>query len=266
MSNSQPSRIVHALARAHRVLVRGLLLALVVFPALVWLSAAPASGGAGAVLRAAARPGEIPLGEWSGEGVLFYDVEADAGSPVAEAARELVHDLTGMPTDEVPVQIGNGGSEHAGGPEERDKDGKPLRRTLQREYRTSLEIWPEETEGRDLIWIAIRSRRGPLPDLDNETRLLIALEPARRPERGAGLYRVVAFAYNAAAGARPELQDMTAATGCTCITRDDVTTLQIRYMDNYVDTFRFEGDRVEKSGVFGAKTGLIHWVEELEER
>lgn len=266
MSRYTLSRIVDSLVRFHRLTVSGLILTLLAVPALLRLGVAPASGASGAALRAAARPGEVPLGEWSGDGILVYDLEAGAGSPVEEAARELVHDLTGMPTDEVPVQFGDDDSDAAGDRERRDKDGKPLRRTLQREYRTSLEIWPEETDGRKLIWIAIRSRRGPLPDLDNETRLLVALEPARPPERGAGLYRVVAFAYNPTAGAKPELQDMNAATGCTCITRDDVTVLQIRYMDNFVDTFRFEGDRVEKSGVFGAKTGLIHWVEELEER
>lgn len=201
-----------------------------------------------------ARPGEIPFGTWAGEGTFVYDIEEGAESIVETATRELVHDLTGLPLDEVPV-------------EKPGNDGRPTERhTVERRYRTELAIEPLEVDDRELVLMTIRSRRGPLPDLDKETRLLVALEKSKRASSMVSLYRVASFAFNPPDGAGPDLQDLGAAAACTCITRDDVSILQIRYMDNFVDTFRFDGDRVEKTGVFGSKSGLIHWVEQLRER
>jgi len=125
--------------------------------------------------------------------------------------------------------------------------------------------------GREIIEMEIRSQRGALPDLGEETHLKVALLKAKRVSDATVLYRLVGMASNFDPGPDDELSlsfdDDAPPFGASCITRDGATVLQIHYMDNFVDTIRFQGDRVEKCGVyFDADEGLIHWCEYLRRR
>jgi len=175
--------------------------------------------------------GEIPLGQWSGEGVFVYE-EWEPGE---------------------------------------EQGGAPGRHSIHRSYPTSLSIRPGVLEEREIIELEIRSQRGALPDLGEETHLKVALLKAKRVSDATVLYRLVGMASNFDPGPDDELllsfDDDAPPFGASCITTDGATVLQIHYMDNFVDTIRFQGDRVEKCGVyFDADAGLIHWCEHQRRR
>jgi hypothetical protein len=172
--------------------------------------------------------GEIPLGQWSGEGVFVYE------------------------------EWGPGG----------EQGGTPGRHSIHRSYPTSLSIRPGVLEGSEIIEMEIRSLRGALPDLGDETHLKVALVKARRVSDSTVLYRPVGLASNFEPGSGDELSlsfdDESPPFGASCITIDGATVLQIHYMDKFADTIRFQGDRVEKCGVYyDADQGLVHWCEHL---
>ena len=50
------------------------------------------------------------------------------------------------------------------------------------------------------------------------------------------------------------------------MTTDGTTVLQIRYAENFVDTLRFRGRYVDKTGIVFGNTGLTHWLEWLQQR
>ena len=139
-------------------------------------------------------------------------------------------------------------------------------RTVHRRYKTSLSVWSEEWDQRDVIVIEIRSRRGKLAELGDESHLLLAFEEARRLSRATVLYRMIAFSFNPDPGAELNVDENASPVTASCTTSDDVTVLQIHYMDNFTDTLRFEGKRVEKVGMYHTRTGLVHWHEELKQR
>ena len=175
--------------------------------------------------------GEIPLGQWSGEGVFVYEEWKSGG----------------------------------------EQGSAPGRHSIHRSYPASLSIRPGVLEGREIIEMEIRSQRGALPDLGDETHLRIALVKAKRVSDSTVLYRPVGMASNFDPGPDDELSlsfdDDSPPFGASCITMNGATVLQIHYMDNFVDTIRFQGDRVEKCGVyFDADEGLIHWCEHLRRR
>lgn len=137
--------------------------------------------------------------------------------------------------------------------------------SIRREYLTSLVLWPVKIDGQKVIQMEIRSERGPVPELEgNSTHLKAALARVRRVSETTVLYRLVAFQVNPEPDEKLSFDDDAPPVAASCTTRDGVTVLQIQYTDNFVDTFRFEGDRLEKTGVFfNLNEGLIHWVEHL---
>ena len=172
--------------------------------------------------------GEIPLGQWSGEGVFVYE------------------------------EWGSGG----------EQGGAPGGRSIHRSYPASLSIRPGLLEGHEIIEMEIRSQRGGLPDLGDETHLKVALVQAKRVSDSTVLYRPVGLASNFEPGLGDELSlsfdDDSPPFGASCISMNGTTVLQIRYTHNFVDTIRFQGDQVEKCGVyFDADEGLVHWCEHL---
>jgi len=137
-------------------------------------------------------------------------------------------------------------------------------RSIHREYSTTLSIQPAELDGRDVIKMTIRSKRGELPDLMDETHLIVAMVEARRVSDSTVLYRSVAQQLNPEPGERLEFDDAAPPAGASCTTLDGVTTFIIEYMENFVDVFRFKGNRVEKRGTyFNKKEGFVHWTETL---
>jgi hypothetical protein len=175
--------------------------------------------------------GQIPLGHWSGEGVFVYE------------------------------DWGSGGKQK----------GAPGQHSVHRSYPTSLSIRPGLLDGREIIEMEIRSRRGALPDLGDETHLKVALVEAKRVSESTVLYRSVGMASNFDPGPNNELplsfDHNTPPLGASCIAMNGATVVQIHYMDDFVDTIRFQGDRVEKCGAyFDADEGLVHWCEHLRRR
>ncbi len=193
-------------------------------------------------------PGEIPLGEWNGDGeyVFFnWDAEqAEGGASLEELAPDAVDDVMGELID----------------------DERAKGRLLSRRYRTTLSITSEPLGRGEAVVMEIRSRRGKLADLGEETHLVLALERVGRRSRGAGLYRLIGLLYNPSPDAEISEDPDAAPAAASCITLGDTTVLTIRYMDNFTDTFRFERDEVVKTGMFHTRSGLIHWSERLRAR
>ncbi len=174
---------------------------------------------------AAGPRGEIPAGQWTGQGVLIYE--------------------HWKPADE--------------------KTEGPQPQSINRAYPTRMSIRPAQLDGREVIELEIRSERGPLPGMEGKaTHLKAALVKAKRVSDSMVLYRLVDLLVNPGADEALGFDDGAPPFGASCITVNGTTTVQIEYMDNFVDTVRFKGDHVEKSGVyFDIKEGLIHWVEHL---
>ena len=168
--------------------------------------------------------GEIPFGTWSGEGVFVY--------------------------------------ENWKQDEENTVDPKP--RSLSRRYPTSLTIRPGELDGHDVIELEILSKHGGMPDMDKETHLKVALVEAKRVSESMTLYRLVDFQSNPTSGNTLSFKEDGPPNAASCITSNVTTMFQIEYLESFIDTFRFHGRHVEKTGVyFNPKEGLVHWYEDL---
>ena len=170
------------------------------------------------------RPGEIPLGQWSGNGTFVYEHwKSGEGEPKLE--------------DQV---------------------------SLTRDYPTTLTIKKDTLDGRDIIKIEILSKRGDLPGLhiDDESHLILALVEAKRVSDATVLYRMVASQFNPSAGEKLTLDDSAPPISASCTTKRNVTVLQLQYAEDFLDTFRFRGRHVEKTGFwFNPDEGFVHWFE-----
>ena len=192
------------------------------------------------------RPGEIPLGEWTGRGVFIYQHWEDEDESLIDDVFRTDDDIVDLLEDD-SVAGRRGGVVH-------------------RRYTTRLSVWDEEWDDRDVIVMEIRSRRGRLAELGDETHLMLAFEEARRLTRATVLYRMISMTFNPEPDSEPLLKDDAAPVTASCTTTGDVTVLQIHYMDNFIDTLRFEGRRVEKTGMYHTRDGMVHWNEELKKR
>ena len=175
------------------------------------------------------RPGEIPLGQWSGNGTFTYE-HWTSGEGEAD------------PEDQV---------------------------SLTRDYPTTLTTENSTLDGRDIIKMEIISKRGELPGLhiDDESHLVIALVEAKRVSDATVLYRMVASQFNPGPDDKLKLEDDAPPISASCTTKGNVTVLQLQYAEDFVDTFRFRGRRLEKTGFwFDPDEGFVHWFERLETR
>ena len=168
--------------------------------------------------------GVLPFGDWSGHGVLVYE-------------------------DFRPAD---------------DQADQPEPRIIDRQYSTRLSIHPAELDDREVIKMTIHSDRGDLPDLNDETHLIVALVEAKRVSDSTVLYRRVGELLNPGPDEDLDFNDSAPPAGASCTTLNGVTTFIIDYMDNFIDVIRFSGDRVEKCGTyFNEDEGFVHWTEKL---
>ena len=177
----------------------------------------------------AGRPGQIPLGQWSGRGMFVYER---------------------WDSDDT----------------ESDAQDRP---TVSREYDTTLNVRSETLGGQDIVRLEIVSKRGSMPGLhiDDQTHLQIALAEAKRVSDSTVLYRMVGSLLNPSPDETLELSEDAPPVSATCSTRHGVTVLQLQYAEDFVDIFRFRGRRVEKTGMWFDENGsLVHWRERLEQQ
>jgi len=175
------------------------------------------------------RHGDIPLGQWSGQGTFVYERWESKEGQSSEGDQA----------------------------------------SLTRDYSTTLIIKDGTLDGRNIIEIDIVSKRGALPGLHagDETHLVIALTEAKRVSDSTVLYRMLGALLNPGADEKLALADDGPPVSASCTTSGGVTVLQLQYHANFVDTFRFHGRRVEKSGLwFDPDEGLLHWWEQLHAR
>ena len=199
--------------------------------------------------------GGIPVGEWQGRGVCVFEWwDARAPSPIEEAKRSALEDALGESYEDLPLELEDGA------------EAPGFNTTIYRRYPTRLRIWEERIGRRQITMLEMRSQRGALPGLGEETHTLVALEVAKRLSATTTLYRQVGFTFNPETEGMPALNESGPPCSATCTTIGDTTILQIRYLEDFVDTFRFEDARLEKSGLYHASGGLVHWTEQLEER
>jgi len=170
---------------------------------------------------------EIPVGQWQGRGFFVYEVW-----PSAEEAET--------------------------------QPAAPTR--LYRSYPTRLVIRRLAAGERKAFELDILSERGPLPELGDRTHLKAALIEAGRISPAATLYRLADWKFNPQSDAVLNLNRPEAPLAASCISFDGTMILRIRYDEEFTDTFRFRGSRLEKDGILHADTGLIHWSERLDRR
>lgn len=197
-----------------------------------WLGIAPLLAMAAfAGCAAPARHGEIPCGLWSGKGAFVYE------------------------TWKTPAATQPGESE----------ESQP--RSVHRRYETTLSIRPVVLDGQDAIEVEIVSDRGPLPELGDKTHLRMALVHGKRVSDSTVLYRLADWQFNPDPDAVLSIRGDRPPLAVACTTRGDRAVLAIQYDENFVDMFRFQGDGVEKAGMFYSKDdGFIHWTERLHRR
>jgi len=173
------------------------------------------------------RPGEIPLGQWSGHGTFVYEHWK-------------------------PKQGDSEGDEQV---------------SLTRDYPTTLTIKPGTLDGSEIVEMEIVSKRGELPgdSSGDETHLIVALTEAKRVSNSIVLYRIRGAMLNPGPDEKLESDDSAPPISASCTVVGDATVLQIQYAENFVDTFRFRGRHVEKTGIwFVPDEGLVHWREQLD--
>ena len=169
---------------------------------------------------------DIPLGEWAGEGIFVCEIWGDSSAG-------------GEPVATQPV------SNH-------------------RRYPTRFSLRERDRDGRPTIEMEVRSENGGLTtdEAGAETHFVVALMEPKRVGDSASVYRLAGPSEWPEREPKPRSDVPYAAT---CMTHEGITYLQIHYLDRFVDTLRFSGNTVEKSGmILTPKEGLVHWVERLE--
>jgi len=139
-------------------------------------------------------------------------------------------------------------------------------KAYQRDYDTILSIRPAKLDGQDVVELEIVSKRGRFDEDDDQdqTHLLFAVEKVKELSDSTALYRTVAFRYD------PKPDDLLSRdqgdqeVSATCMTSGGACIFRITYDDDFSDVFRFQGNRLEKSGILHDRHGgLIHWSEHL---
>ncbi|MBU0640013.1 MAG: hypothetical protein KKB50_14185 [Planctomycetes bacterium] len=173
---------------------------------------------------------EIPVGEWSGEGTFFL-VKC---KPLEEGT------VTKFETIEHGV------------------------------YPTHLKIELELVEGRAALRLEILSERGAVEQLDGErSHLVMHLRPMLAvADNAIMLYHLIDWGYSSNENA-PKVDSVSGAPvqAMCMVVRGDLV-LRIRYMEHYVDTFRFRGNALYKDGAIYSEEddGSIHWSEYLKKK
>lgn len=173
------------------------------------------------------RRAEIPLGEWSGSGTFVLEKWSSE-----------------------------------------DKEGESPPATLEYgTYPTHLKVGRTTVEGEGAIRLEILSQRGEVKELEGDrTHLVAHLVRQKSAADGAiTLYRLAEMGLSfdesePRVGTGPD-----GPTHASCMAVDGDLVLRIHYMEGFVDTFRFRGDRLYKDGVCFPEDGdgLIHWSELL---
>lgn len=144
---------------------------------------------------------------------------------------------------------------------ETDKDAESIHRS----YSTRLSVRPLSLDGGKGVELDIVSERGELPELEGDrTHLKVALVEAKRPSDTTVLYRLADWLYNPGPGEKFKPDANAPPFAASCMTVDGTTVLQVRYIENFVDTFRFRCRYVDKTGMLFGKNGLTHWSERLQ--
>ena len=133
-------------------------------------------------------------------------------------------------------------------------------------YSTCLEIEPAPGE-ENAIQLEILSERGEVEELEGDrTHLVLHLQRTDSIADGEiTLYRLTRFGISFDEDAPSLDAGPEGLTHATCMVVDGELVLRIHYMEGFVDTFRFRGDRLCKDGSFFPDTtdGLVHWSERL---
>lgn len=135
--------------------------------------------------------------------------------------------------------------------------------SISRRYPTTLTIQPIVLEGHDVIEMEIHSYHSDMRSTD-DVHIKAALVKAKRVSDVITLYRLVDFKFNATPENDLHFKENGPPYAASCTSRDGTTILQIVYSENFVDTFRFQGRHLEKTGAFfDPKEQLVHWYEDL---
>ena len=103
--------------------------------------------------------------------------------------------------------------------------------------------------------------RGPGTD---DVHLKAALVKAKRVSDSITLYRLVDFKFNPTPDDELHFKEDGPPYAASCTSTEEICTFQIMYLENFVDTFRFRGRHLEKTGTYSdPKEQLVQWYEDL---
>ncbi|MCK4340201.1 MAG: hypothetical protein KAY37_00570 [Phycisphaerae bacterium] len=170
---------------------------------------------------------EIPLGEWSGQG-LFVATGPPSGGEEGEARPYVSH--------------------HG-------------------EYPTQLKIERVAAADKSRVRLEILSQRGEFEHMEGDRTHLVALLERGKSlgDDTIVLYRLVKYGVSFDEQP-PRLQKgPKGPSHASCLLADGDIILRIHYLEGFSDTFRFHGERVYKDGLYAGDEGggLIHWSEWL---
>jgi hypothetical protein len=170
---------------------------------------------------------EVPLGNWSGSGTAVF--------------------VSWQDTDDTTP-------------------ARPMQTDVQK-YDTYLRISNDTLDDEPILRVEILSQRdyfAPVPKLDDHTHMIVALQPTQKPSPWVQLYRATDWQFNPKPGDKLSTSSDAPPVTASAIADKDGLTLQIQYLDNFVDTLRFTSAGVQKAGsLFDSKSGLVHWSEHL---
>ena len=176
---------------------------------------------------AAPKRADIPLGRWSGPGTFIY-----------------VRYTPGAGTATAPTEVYRYG-----------------------DYPTELTIAPSDSGPSGSLRIEILSMRGQVEKMQGDrTHIVLRLEPGV-PLAGGRIrpYRLAEFGLSLNENEPTAERGPIGMTHATCMATGDELVLQIHYMADFVDTYRFSGNMVYKDGEYFPLNGdvLVHWSEAL---
>lgn len=133
-----------------------------------------------------------------------------------------------------------------------------------RTYETSLDIKPQVIDGHDVIGIDILSKRGELPELEDQTHLQAILADVGSDGENTQRYRIVDLLLNPDPDDELSWKEADHVPSAAALVDPHGLSLHLQYGENFLDVLRFDGDTVTKNGAVYNKDGaIIHWAETL---
>lgn len=134
------------------------------------------------------------------------------------------------------------------------------------EYDVKLTIEPVRKIA-NMLELKVYANHTKDPDFEGKSVFVrVLLEKAERASPTVNIYEVVSKGYDISFKEPKKLNDVNPPLMASCMSFGDQTVLVLRYEPDFIEEYRFQGNKVFKTGSFGSKDNCIHWTEELDKK